>query len=370
MPSTLATTYPPKAANMPASQGIDHTSTAIQSADAPPGTPRLVLASAARADAHVALRDSDEGAALGHANGNDASLAHSIAEEAAAQNAPIPERLDWRALWADEQPDEFILYPILPARRAITIYSAPKLGKSLLTLELVVAISLGSPVLDTKPDRAHRVLYLDFENDPRGDIRSRLEAMGYGPNDLDQLCYLSLPQMPVLDSPAGGKELMRAVVHYDCDVVVIDTISRAVAGEENDNDTWLAFYRHTGLPLKQAGVALIRLDHSGKDVTKGQRGGPAKSGDVDAVWHLTKAAGGTLQLQLEASRFPVPVGNRRSRCVARPCRDLHTASSPPAGKTHPRQESRTSLRRLTTSICQPTSGATSPAGYSMRGNSR
>jgi hypothetical protein len=28
-------------------------------------------------------------------------------------------------------------------------------------------------------------------------------------------------------------------------VVVIDTISRAVGGEENDNDTWLNFYQYT-----------------------------------------------------------------------------------------------------------------------------
>lgn len=215
----------------------------------------------------------------------------------------VPERLDWRALWADNQPDDFILEPILPARRAVTIYSAPKVGKSLLVLELAVGISRGTRVLGAMPDRAHRVLYVDFENDPRGDIRSRLEAMGYGPDDLEQLSYLSFPVMEAFDSAAGGDELMRAVTHYGCDVVVIDTISRAVAGEENENTTWLGFYRHTGLRLKQAGIALIRLDHSGKDTSKGQRGGSAKSGDVDAVWHLTEVATNTLRLDLEASRL-------------------------------------------------------------------
>jgi hypothetical protein len=220
-----------------------------------------------------------------------------------AARPDIPARLDWHALWADQEPDEFILEPILPARRAVTIYSAPKVGKSLLMLELAVAISRGERVLGNLPDRAHRVLYVDFENDPRGDVRGRLEAMGYGPDDLDQLCYLSFPVMAALDSPAGGDELLATAAHYGCDLIVLDTISRSVAGEENENTTWLGFYRHTGLRLKQAGIALVRLDHSGKDTTKGQRGGSAKSGDVDAVWHLTEVASGTLRLDLEASRL-------------------------------------------------------------------
>jgi hypothetical protein len=127
--------------------------------------------------------------------------------------------------------------------------------------------------------------------------------MDYGPDDLDNLFYLSFPVMAALDSPAGGAELLAAAAHYGCDLIVLDTISRAVAGEENENTTWLGFYRHTGLRLKQAGIALVRLDHSGKDTTKGQRGGSAKSGDVDVVWHLTEVASATLRLDLEASRL-------------------------------------------------------------------
>jgi hypothetical protein len=88
--------------------------------------------------------------------------------------------------------------------------------------------------------------------------------------------------------------------------VVIDTVSRSVEGDENENDTWLKFYRATGLRLKQAGIALIRLDHSGKDATKGQRGGSAKSGDVDAIWQLRKVDEDVLELECDGARFPVP----------------------------------------------------------------
>lgn len=222
--------------------------------------------------------------------------------DAVRTNLPL---IDWHALWADESEEEWIVEPLLPARRLVALYSAPKLGKSLLILELAVAVAKGVSVLGVTPDRPRRVLYVDFENDPKADIRERLQAMGYGPDDLANLCYLSFPNLAALDSERGGTELMAAVAAYECEVVVVDTVSRAIGGEENENDTWLAFYRHTGLKLKQAGVALIRLDHSGKDETKGQRGGSAKSGDVDAVWRLSRVADETYRLDCEAARMPV-----------------------------------------------------------------
>jgi len=214
--------------------------------------------------------------------------------------------LDWHVLWADDEVEEWIHKPLLPARRSVAIYSAPKVGKSLLLLEFAVAVSRAEEFLDYTPQRRYRVLYVDFENDPRGDVRSRLQAMGYGPGDLDHLDYLSFPAMAGLDTERGATELLEAVKAYGSEVVVIDTVSRAVAGKENDNDTWLAMYRHTGLALKRAGVAVIRLDHTGKDEAKGTRGGSAKSGDVDAIWKLSRVAADHYRLECEESRMQVP----------------------------------------------------------------
>lgn len=214
-------------------------------------------------------------------------------------------RLDWQALWDDEDEEDWIIEPLLPARRLVALYSPPKVGKSLLMLELAVGVARGTQVLGVVPDRPRRVLYVDFENDPKGDVRERLKAMGEKPQNLDNLIYLSFPTMAVLDSAQGGHELMAAVQAYGCEVVVIDTVSRAIGGEENENDTWLSFYRHTGRALKAAGISLIRLDHTGKDETKGQRGGSAKSGDVDAVWRLSKVSDTTFQLTCEANRMPI-----------------------------------------------------------------
>jgi hypothetical protein len=213
--------------------------------------------------------------------------------------------LDWHALWADETTEEWIVEPILAKRRLVALYSAPKVGKSLLMLELAASIAAGRKVLDSPASPPVRTLYVDFENDPFGDIRERLRAMGFAPDDLANLCYLSFPNLGKLDTQRGGEELLAAVKHYRCEVVVVDTVSRSVQGDENENDTWLSFYRHTGVALKREKVALIRLDHSGKDESKGQRGGSAKSGDVDAVWRMSVAGDDTFTLTCEAQRFPI-----------------------------------------------------------------
>ncbi len=213
--------------------------------------------------------------------------------------------LDWHSLFADDHEEEWLHEPLLPARRSVVIYSPPKVGKSLLMLEFAVALSRAESFLGYQIKERQRVLYVDFENDPRGDIRARLRAMDYGPDDLDQLHYLSFPTLAGLDTARGAVELLEAVNAYRATVVVIDTVSRAVEGEENSNDTWLGLYRHTGLKLKQAGVAVVRLDHTGKDETKGQRGGSAKSGDVDAVWRLSRVSDERFRLECTDSRMQI-----------------------------------------------------------------
>lgn len=223
-------------------------------------------------------------------------------------SALIRERLpllDWHALWGLDDEEEWILEPLLPARRLVALFSAPKVGKSILMLEVAVGVSKGTEVLGVVPDRPRRVLYVDFENDPRGDIRERLQAMGQSPDDLTNLCYMSYPQLAKLDTAAGGADLMAAVAEYGCEVVIIDTISRAVGGEENENDTWLNFYRNCGMRMKAAGVSCMRLDHTGKDHDKGMRGGSAKYGDVDAVWKLARVDEHTFMLTCTDNRMQV-----------------------------------------------------------------
>lgn len=201
---------------------------------------------------------------------------------------------DWEALWADTGVMEWLCEPIVPAGRLVALYSPPGVGKSLLALELAVAISRGTHALGVKCKRT-TVLYLDYEMVDL-DVRDRLISMGLEPADLDNLRYQPFCDLPPLNTVAGGQALLAMALDRGAGLVVIDTISRAIVGEENDASTWLALYRCTLAPLKAAGIAVLRLDHTGKDEERGMRGSSAKIGDVDLIWRLEEIAKGDAYL--------------------------------------------------------------------------
>ncbi len=197
--------------------------------------------------------------------------------------------VDWPTLWADDADSraEWLVEPVIPAGRSTAIWSTAKSGKSLLALDLAAALATGRPTLDRPAAEPTPVLYCDWEQQP-DDLRERLAALGYGPgSDLRLLAYLLLPNLPPLDTAAGGAALMGLVRDHEPALVVFDTMARAVTGDENEADTFRDYYRYTGARLKAAGVAVVRLDHSGKDTGRGQRGSSAKNDDVDLVWRLT-----------------------------------------------------------------------------------
>lgn len=212
--------------------------------------------------------------------------------------------IDWSAFWSGEMADEeWEVEPVVPSGRQVAIFSEAKLGKSLLSLDVTAARATGRSVLGHDPLPPADVVYCDLEM-VEDDLRQRLTDLGYGPeSDLSRLHYYQLPAMPPLDSAAGGKVMLEIVQRHQAGLVVVDTMARAVAGAEDDSDTYRAFYRHTGLRLKEAGVSLLRLDHAGKDPTKGQRGSSGKADDVDVVFRLA-VVDGRVVLRRTHSRVP------------------------------------------------------------------
>ena len=206
--------------------------------------------------------------------------------------APIDEAnpkgyVEWGAFWADEVIDREPLIPqIVPRGGSAVIFSTAGVGKSLVMLDWAVQLVTGGEILG-EPVGPVPVLYVDLEQD-RTLVRERLEALGVGPEtDLSRLHYSLLGDWAPMDTPEGGAVLVAEAERLGAALVVIDTASRVIHGGENDADTWLGFYRSTGRLLKAAGISLVRLDHAGKDPSKGARGSSAKDGDVDQVYLLS-----------------------------------------------------------------------------------
>lgn len=210
--------------------------------------------------------------------------------------------LDWHAAFAAQPVDvAWLVEPVIERGKSYAMYAPAKAGKSLLLQDLAAGVATGRPVLGNPAAAPIRVLYVDLENAVT-DVVERMSAYGHRPGDLANLRYLSFPALPPLDTRTGGAHLVALANHHGAELVVIDTVSRLIAGAENDADTLHAVYRLALAPLKAAGIAVVRLDHAGKDLARGQRGTSAKSGDVDVVWRLEVAGPTGVTLTREATR--------------------------------------------------------------------
>lgn len=195
--------------------------------------------------------------------------------------------IDWSTIWTDEDPDpDWLVEPFLERGRLVAFFSEAKAGKTLLWWEICAALSKGEPVLGNPARDPVRVLYIDKEN-IRKDVREKLGKMGYEGEQLENFFYYSFPDLSFLDTEEGGRELYALAKYHHVDMVIIDTLSRVVEGGENDSDSYHNFYNYTGVRLKAEGIALVRLDHAGKDLSKGMRGSSSKTTDVDEIWALS-----------------------------------------------------------------------------------
>lgn len=215
--------------------------------------------------------------------------------------------LQWDVLFATDY-DTVQLLPgrLLAPGEQIALVGDGKAGKSLFTQEMAWRLATGRPFLDDQAQAPIRVTYVDSENG-QPQIQQRLKSFGAHPGDpgMANLTYVNFPPIRPLDTAGGGQDLLALARATQADLIVIDTVSRFVQGVENDADTWLGFYRHTLIPLKAAGIASIRLDHFGKDASRGARGNSAKTQDVDHVWELAAQGGGMLSLKRTHTRTGV-----------------------------------------------------------------
>jgi hypothetical protein len=174
-----------------------------------------------------------------------------------------------------------------PRGRAMALWSPAKAGKSELALWCAVKLAQGKHPWTDAPIEPVSIAYFDFEM-TEDDLADRLEDFEVDPMTLANLHYALFPPLHPLDTELGGIELLEAVQAVQARVVIIDTFTRAVSGEENDADTVRSFARHTGIRLKQLGISYLRTDHSGKDRSRGMRGTSGKRDDIDVAWGLSR----------------------------------------------------------------------------------
>lgn len=219
-----------------------------------------------------------------------------------------PDPVDLHTLMSSE-PRKGVFWcvePLLPVGKLTGIVSKRGEGKSLLLLNVAVNLATGHAVLEQPAGEPVDVVYLDQEMG-RNDLYDRLADLGWLPDapEFDLLCehlhYYQLVDIPFLDTEEGGVALEQIVALHKAELVIIDTVSRVVLGDENTSEPYRALFRHTETRLKRHGVTVARLDHFGKNPSKGSRGHSAKEDSLDVVWEM-KVSGSDITLNLSKGR--------------------------------------------------------------------
>ena len=185
----------------------------------------------------------------------------------------------------------------------------PKVGKSWLALQLMQAVATGGTFLGQRVQKG-ACLYLALEDSPRR-LQARMRAQQWTARDVkaDFVTVGEAGDLLPLNGKAGGAAILAEMIasqHYS--LVVIDTLSRAVAGDQNAADVMSAALA----PLQEAAhtyaCALALLDHFNKmgganpygagpgpevsvDPVLNILGSTAKAAMADCIWGLYKTQG-------------------------------------------------------------------------------
>lgn len=210
-------------------------------------------------------------------------------------------------LMTHEWPEPPWIVPgILPVGLAV-LAGRPKVGKSWIALQLAQAVATGGRFLG-EPVKRGPVLYLALEDVPR---RLKRRAAMQGWTDFDSLCDFmgadNFRKIGVLNK-GGGTRIAKAIRKRGYRLVVVDTLSRAISGDQDSVvEMTAALGPLQGMAQKHNCCVLI-LDHHNKmalrdmtdgtpfDVIANVLGSISKAGVADWIGGMYRSQGkeGTL----------------------------------------------------------------------------
>jgi hypothetical protein len=172
----------------------------------------------------------------------------------------------------------------------------PKVGKSWLALQIDSAVASGGHALG-EPVEQGPVLYLALEDPPRR-LKERMVKQGWPSNlPADFMCLGEFEKQIGDLCNGGGERLARQIELKGYRLVVIDTLSRAVSGDQND----VAAMTLALTPIQEMAhaynCAAMLVDHhrkgtgAGPDAITDILGSTAKGAMADTAWGLYKERG-------------------------------------------------------------------------------
>jgi hypothetical protein len=212
---------------------------------------------------------------------------------------PPPRLPTWcAAVDADPSPT-WLLPGIMPADASVLMSGKAKIGhKTWFAMSLAYSVASGKPWGPFKPDKPSPVLFAELEG-PRKFTRRRWAAIaaGFGDDTLPDNLIFAHRYPIVLPDEAWQKRLVETIVGEGVKLFCLDTIAKAMLGDEKDSQYVNAFFRSVDV-IRSAGcqTSCLYLHHLRKpgmdkagfdtDIDDDIRGSTAFSGFYDVHYAL------------------------------------------------------------------------------------
>lgn len=189
--------------------------------------------------------------------------------------------INGRVIMTTDWPEIIWAVPgIIPA--GLTIFAGKsKLGKSWFMMQVAFAVATGGQFLD-RPIEQGKVLYLALEDSERR-IKSRMKIQGWTVEAQQNVEFMFAKrfqdEIGKIDE-AGSNKLANYIEHFGFRMVVIDTFSRAMGGDQNDVREMTAWLSPLQIVAQELNNACVMIDHHKKSV-----------GDYDATTDILGSTG-------------------------------------------------------------------------------
>ncbi|MBN1230483.1 MAG: AAA family ATPase [Anaerolineales bacterium] len=224
------------------------------------------------------------------------STCMNIAPETTKEGGQGFSLLTAKDLLTTEWPEPVWAVPqLLPVGLSI-LAGAPKVGKSWMALQLALAISSGGMFLGKQLEQG-RTLYLALEDPPQR-LAARMKAQGWKAKLDAEFMPLGQFEYQIGDiTNGGGERLARQIQDRKYRLVVLDTFSRSVPGDQSDVHDMTASLTPIQEMAHKTGAVVLMVDHHRKsngfnaDAIADILGSTAKGAMTDTVWGLYRERG-------------------------------------------------------------------------------
>ena len=171
---------------------------------------------------------------------------------------------------------------LIPRRSTVMLFGDSQSGKTFLALALAACVSTGRPFMDLQT-RAGAVLYIAAEGN--GGLGKRIRALASKYPDLAAAPFYVIRQAVnirewLVEVLTRASDIMDE--HGELGLIVIDTLSQTIFGDENGREA-ADYIAATTRLADETGAPVVIVHHIGKDSTRGARGSSALRGNVDVA---------------------------------------------------------------------------------------